>query len=61
GAKGPTNLALNSEITTNGSYYDKMQREEIEGVALDDELADKLWDLSLEICSIEKYGVYNPD
>ena len=61
GAKGPTNLALNSEITTNGSYYDKMQREQIEAVALDDELADKLWDLSLEICHIEEYGVYNLD
>jgi NAD(P)-dependent dehydrogenase (short-subunit alcohol dehydrogenase family) len=59
GAKGPINLALNSEITTNGSYYDKLEPEEIEGEALDDELAKKLWDLSLKFCNIEEYGVYN--
>ena len=59
GAKGPANLALNPEITTNGSYYDKMQREEIEGKALDDGLANELWDLSLKICDLEKYGDYN--
>jgi NAD(P)-dependent dehydrogenase (short-subunit alcohol dehydrogenase family) len=59
GAKGPTNLALNPEITTNGCYYDKMIQQEIEGKALDDKLVNRLWDLSLEACDIKEYGEYN--
>ncbi|UCG01931.1 MAG: SDR family NAD(P)-dependent oxidoreductase [Candidatus Heimdallarchaeota archaeon] len=59
GARGPTNLASNSEITTNGSFYDKLERKDIGLKALDDELAEKLWNLSLELCGIREYGVYN--
>lgn len=60
GSKGPVNLALNPEIRTNGAYYDKLERKEIEKKALDDELATELWDLSLQLCKIEKYGIHNP-
>jgi NAD(P)-dependent dehydrogenase (short-subunit alcohol dehydrogenase family) len=58
GARGPLNLAFNPDIKTNGRYYDELEEKEIDGRARDDELATKLWDLSLELCEVEKYGVY---
>lgn len=55
GAKGPVNLALNPHIVTNGSYYDELEEKNIVEKALDDELAAKLWDISLQLCQIDKY------
>lgn len=56
GARGPANLALNPDIKTNGSYYDKLEEKEFVKKALDDDLASKLWDLSLDLCGIKEYG-----
>jgi hypothetical protein len=56
GARGPVNLALNPDIKTNGSYYDKLEKKEVAKKVLDDNLARSLWDLSLELCSIKEYG-----
>jgi NAD(P)-dependent dehydrogenase (short-subunit alcohol dehydrogenase family) len=56
GARGPVNLALNPDIKTNGSYYDKLEKKELAKKVLDDNLARILWDLSLELCSIKEYG-----
>ncbi|GAG81510.1 unnamed protein product, partial [marine sediment metagenome] len=57
GARGPVNLALNPDIKTNGCYYDKLEKTEFVKKVLDDNLATSLWDLSLELCRLEKYGV----
>ncbi|MHA2304329.1 MAG: hypothetical protein ACXACU_02965 [Candidatus Hodarchaeales archaeon] len=47
---------INSDIKTNGSYYDKLEKKELAKKVLDDNLARILWDLSLELCSIKEYG-----
>jgi len=58
GARGPINLALNPEISTNGKYYNELAQEELVGKALDFKTADILWDLNKKQCGIEKYGDY---
>jgi hypothetical protein len=49
-------IMINSDIKTNGSYYDKLEKKELAKKVLDDNLARILWDLSLELCSIKEYG-----
>jgi hypothetical protein len=56
GARGPINLALNPEISTNGKYYNELRLEELVGKALDFKTVDTLWELSKKQCGIEKYG-----
>lgn len=56
GARGPINLALNPEISTNGKYYNELKIEELVGKALDSKTADKLWELNKKQCAIKKYG-----
>ena len=55
GALGPINLAINPKITTNGSYYDRLIEKPFTENVLNEELADLLWDTSLQVCNIEKY------
>ncbi len=52
GAKGPIHLALSSSVRSNGGYYDKIKEKALVSIALDDTLANELWDLSQELCGI---------
>lgn len=52
GAKSPIHLALSPSVQSNGSYYDKMKEKALVEKALDDSLANELWELSIELCGI---------
>jgi NAD(P)-dependent dehydrogenase (short-subunit alcohol dehydrogenase family) len=58
GARGPINLALNPEISTNDKYYNELKLQELVGKALDFKTADILWEINKKQCGIEKYGDY---
>lgn len=53
GAKGPIHLALATNFQSNGSYYDKLKEKALVEKALDDNLANELWDLSKKLCGIQ--------
>lgn len=53
GAKGPIHLALSPNVQSNGSYYDKTKEKALVEKALDDSLANELWDLSEQLCGIQ--------
>jgi hypothetical protein len=55
-AEGPVNLTVNPEISTNGSYYYKLNEQQIVQKAQDKALIDGLWKLSSELCKIKQYG-----
>jgi NAD(P)-dependent dehydrogenase (short-subunit alcohol dehydrogenase family) len=54
GALGPINLAMNPQITTNGSYYDKLELKPFSENVLNEELVLLLWETSLRICQISE-------
>ena len=53
GAKGPIHLALAPNVRSNGGYYDKLKEKALVEKALDDNLANELWDLSKKLCGIK--------
>ncbi|MHA2253166.1 MAG: SDR family NAD(P)-dependent oxidoreductase [Candidatus Kariarchaeaceae archaeon] len=52
GAEGTVRLALSPEIKTNGSFYDKLKEESLAKNALDDDLVQKLWEVSEKLCNV---------